>query len=57
MDSDIDGVGDSSTVLECRVGGAVDEAHGSVVGVFVGEEVVAVAPLPEVGFTTVSSVK
>ena len=50
---DGDGVGDSATVPEGRVGGAVDEAHGSAVGVFVVYVVKAVAPLLEVWFAAV----
>ena len=53
MGFDIDCVGYSAAVLEGEVGGAVDEAHRAAVGVFVGDEVVAVAPLPEVGFAAI----
>ena len=44
-------------MLEGCMGRVVDEPHRAAVGVFVRDEVVAVAPLPEVGLATVSSVK
>ena len=50
---DVEGVGYAASVLEGCVGGAVDEAHRAAVGVFVGDEVEAVAPLPEVRFAAV----
>ena len=50
---DIDSVGYPAPVLESGVGGAVYKLHRAAVGVFVGDEVEAVAPLPEVRFSIV----
>ena len=41
MGFDVEGIGDAAAVLEGGVSGAVDEAHGSAVGVFVWDEVEA----------------
>lgn len=50
---DVDGVGDSASVLEGCVRRAVDEPHCAAVGVLIRNEVQAVAPLPEVRFVSV----
>ncbi len=48
MGLDIYGIRYATAVLECEMGWAVDEAHCLAVGVFVGHEVEAVSPFPEV---------
>lgn len=53
MTLDVDGVGYAASVLEGCVGGTIDEAHRAAVGVFVRDEVMAIAPFPEIRLTVV----
>ncbi len=50
---DVDGIGYATAVLESEMRWTVDQAHCMAVGVFVGHEVMAVSPFPEVGFAVV----
>ncbi len=53
MTLDVDGVGYAASVLEGCVGGTVDEAHRVAIGVFVRDEVIAIAPFPEIRLAVV----